>query len=348
MFEHLLQAQPAPDRTTRARAGKHDFLAWLSAPRLRSDPKPPAVRRLALLPVIALALAGSTLLACGTSDTPESTASEQTASTPTQVATQSTSPTTEKTSDTPSNGRSNSEATTQPEVKPTRAPEAQAPAPTSEPTTPPTDTPVPTPTPQPHHAFAQFMAPYDEKKNLVTRPADEDGQNPIYPFNEIRDLGEGDPYYPAYTQWPVRISHNTLRHPELTNGIRRDIAYAISDAAAELVLEDNGPVPEQRFYTPDDFRGDMYGEIHKRMEWQLVEASPDGITIRVFTTYISPDPLMVHTGPTIAHYRITADAFIKSVKTAESQDGNLYRLRDDHEYGPEFSHLVGEPVIEKQ
>ena len=78
--------------------------------------------------------------------------------------------------------------------------------------------------------------------------------------------------------------------------------------------------------------------------------SPDGITIRVFTTYISPDPLMSHwyTGPTIAHYSITAEAFIKSVKTAESQNGALYRLRDDHEYGPEFSHLVGEPVIERQ
>ena len=52
--------------------------------------------------------------------------------------------------------------------------------------------------------------------------------------------------------------------------------------------------------------------------------------------------------PTLVHYRITADAFLKSVKTAESQDGNLYTLRDEHEYAPEFSHLIGEPIIERQ
>ena len=53
-------------------------------------------------------------------------------------------------------------------------------------------------------------------------------------------------------------------------------------------------MPNQRIYNADDVRQDMNREIHKRMEWQLVEDSPDGITIRVFTTYISPDPLMSH------------------------------------------------------
>ena len=139
-----------------------------------------------LLPAVALAFAGTSLLACGTSDTPDRTASEQTAPTSAQMATQSMPPTTEKTSDTPSNRRSNSEATTQPEATPTKAAEAQAPTPTPEPTTPPTDTPVPTPTPQPHHPFAQFLAPYDDEKNLVTRPTNDASENPIYPLNEIK------------------------------------------------------------------------------------------------------------------------------------------------------------------
>ena len=354
MFEHLLSADPVPDRTTplqtKAHAGKHAFLAWLSVPKLGSYPTPSHVSRLALLPVLALALAGTTLLACGGTDTSESTVSEQTTPTPAQVATQSTSPTAEKTSDTTSNGQSSSEATTQPAATPTKAAEVHATTPTSAPTPEPTDTPVPTPTPHPHHDFAQFLAPYDSEGDLVTRPTDDASQSPIYPFNEIRlqstAQGRLDPYYPAYTQWQVR-GGTPLKYPELANVIQRDIAYAISAATAEPVFEDNGPVPEQRLHTADDIHQDMDSEILKRMEWQLVDDSPKGITIRVFTTYISPDPVMWRE-PTRAHYSITAEAFLKSVKTAESQHGAIYTLRNDHEYAPVFSHLVGEPVIQRQ
>ena len=37
------------------------------------------------------------------------------------------------------------------------------------------------------------------------------------------------------------------------------------------------------------------------MEWQLVEASPEGITIRIFAAHISPDPVMWDQEPTGAH-----------------------------------------------
>lgn len=352
MFTRLQEAgtpsntETAPTASTHA--SKRHLHQWLED--IGPPAHPPVTRnRRTWLPAIGLAIIiSTTLLACGTSNTSERTVSEQTAPASTQMATQSMPPTAEKTSDTPSNGRSSSEATTQPEATPTKAAETQAPTPTPEPTTPPTDTPVPTPTPQPHHDFAQFLAPYSgETGDLVTRPTDDPSDKPVYPFNEIRLGGGQDLYYPAYTQFSVR-GGTPLKYPGLTNDIQADIAVAISAAAAELIFEDNGPMPDQRIHTADHFRKDMNREIHKRMEWQLVEAAPEGITVRIFTTYISPDPVMWDREPTGAHYRITAEAFLSSVKTAESQDGNLYTLRDDHEYAPEFSHLVGEPVIERQ
>ena len=351
MFTRLQEAgtpsntETAP--TASAHASKHHLHQWLEDIGLPAAP-PVTRNRHTWLPAIGLAIIiSTTLMACGTSDTSDTTASEQTAPASTQEATQSMPPTAEKTSDTPSNGRNNSEPAAQTAPTPTKAVEVRAATPTPEPATPPTDTPVPTPTPQPHHDFAPFLAPYSgETGDLVTRPTDDPSDKPIYPFNEIRNTGDGDPYYPAYTQFSVR-GGTPLKYPDLTNDILGDITVAISTAAAEAIFEDNGPVPDQRLHTPKDIRRDMNGEIHKRMEWQLVEAAPDGITIRIFTTYISPDPVW-ETEPTGVHYSITADAFVKSVKTAESQKGNLYTLRNEHEYAPEFSHLVGEPVIERQ
>ena len=41
-------------------------------------------------------------------------------------------------------------------------------------------------------------------------------------------------------------------------------------------------------------------------------------------------------------------AVIKSVNPAESTKGAIYRLKDDHDRAPEFSHLVAEAAVEKQ
>ena len=229
MFEHLLQARPAPDRTTfhttRAHAGKHAFLAWLSAPRLRSDHKPPAVSRLALLPVIALALAGTTLLACGTSDTSEPTVSEQRTPASAQPATRSMPPTAGTTPDGPSNGQSASDTpTTQPREQttreqPTKPAAAQETKPTPEPTAPPTKAPMPTatcrsPSTTSRAVLAPSTAPQPGLGNEIIQRMDDNGE-PIYPLSEIK--GGGDPKYPQY---PSNTESGKPKYPGLASRLQ--------------------------------------------------------------------------------------------------------------------------------
>ena len=63
----------------------------------------------------------------------------------------------------------------------------------------------------------------------------EDGSdNPIYPFNDIRASGDGDPYYPEYLP-PSFLFAGHLKHPELTSMIRDRPLRKFREATAEEI-----------------------------------------------------------------------------------------------------------------
>lgn len=45
---------------------------------------------------------------------------------------------------------------------------------------------------------------------------------------------------------------------------------------------------------------------------------------------------------------MTATAVFKIIDPAESKNSHIYSLKDDYDRTPEFSHDVGEPIVEKQ
>ena len=341
MFKRLPEAGTAPDHTTRAHASKHAFLDWLSAPELRFGPKLPNVSRLALLPVIALTLAGTTLLACGSSDTPESTASEQTAPASTQVATQSISPTPGTTSDTPSNGRSSSEPTAPPAQTPTREVLTQeatpAPEPTPTPTPEPTSAPMPTATPEPQYDLAAVLAPHDFSEQPVHR-TDDDGI-PVYALNDIRDSEDFN--YPLYGN--IQGGAN-LPYPALASQLRAEISRAIGTATGEAIFDQRPS--NSNVQNADKMARFVEGEIHKRMEWQVADATAEQMTVNIFTQFILPDPGFYPDEQNQFNHRITATVVL--TLSAPSKSDYTKELNIFYEKAPRFSHLLGEPEVTAQ
>ena len=194
------------------------------------------------------------------------------------------------------------------------------------------------------------MAPFNENGDLVYRMPEDGSDNPIYPFNRIRLGGDGDENYPEYRHLRHH-TEGTLKYPELAGHILAKAMWEIKSLSAEQIRqqltdeEKAAGAPFQANYLETM----MHDQLRKRAEWQLVSSTPEEMTITIITYFIHPPEVLLNPGqePDV-HFRITADAVIKSVNPAESQNGRIYRLKDTHDRAPEFSHLVGEPAVEKQ
>lgn len=92
----------------------------------------------------------------------------------------------------------------------------------------------------------------------------------------------------------------------------------------------------------------MADQLRNRAELQLISSTLEEMSISIMTYFMHPEMDFTQGREPVVSFRITSTAVIKSVNPAESRSAPIYRLRKDHDRAPEFSHLVGEPIVEKQ
>ena len=341
MFKRLPEAATTPVRTS-----KHHLHQWFV------DASTTTVRaaRRTWLPALGLALiVSTTLLGCGSDETQQQPgsdgpASAQEATEPASASTPTVSSGTQPTPD-GNDGRSTLAAReTRETVSPT-----DEPTPTPVPTNTPEPTPTPTPVPTLHHEFAPFMAPINEDDELVHRMPEDGTDNPIYPFNGIRTIEGFLVDYPQYDRQSLHLG-GELEHPELTQVILTKAMNPIIDATSDEIRKQITP-EEQAAGVPTDnnvFMHHLHEQAYDRAEWQLVTSTPEELTISVMTYFAYPwRELRYGEEPTV-QFRIASDVVFKVIDPAGSQYGAIYRLKEEHDRAPEFSHLAGEPTVEKQ
>ena len=217
------------------------------------------------------------------------------------------------------------------------------PTPTEAPTATPEPTLPPTPTPSQHHEFTKFMAPLRDNRDdsPLYRMPDDGTENPLYPFNEIRGRDDKkDYYYPQYTDHPDR-GRSKLKYPYITNSLRPKTIDAIIDTSLGQVIRQITPEEEAagaKIYHIDRMRLYLDGQLRHRAEWQLVSSTPEEMVINIVSYFMHPEDIesmaSIERKPVVT-FRVTATAVIKSKASPH--------------YGrePEFSHIIGEPIIEK-
>ena len=88
------------------------------------------------------------------------------------------------------------------------------------------------------------------------------------------------------------------------------------------------------------------GEIHKRMEWQVADATAEQMTVNIFTQFILPDPELYPEEQNQFNHRITATVVL--TLSAPSKSDYTRELDIFYDKAPRFSHLLGEPEVTAQ